>query len=321
MNGAQPCDRCGAQAATRLFDNPDYISGEAFAVIRCDSCGLVRTNFPYPDDALGRYYGETYYGDDGKRFIGMMEWGVAQFREARVRQIERLHPTEGAVLDIGCGRGLILQRLHALGWSATGTEMSEALAAKLWREHRIRIYTQPRLADNALPAASQDVILMWHSLEHVTQPASTIAECARLLKSDGTLLIEVPNLDSWQAKLGGGSWFHLDTPRHLYHFSAESLRELCAQHGLQVVAETTLSLEQGIYGMMQTLLNRVTPEPNLLYRLLKRQRPTSRGVMRWGGIALTLALLPFVGAVSVPLEMLAVTAGRGAVIQYTLRKS
>lgn len=305
-----------------MYSNLDYISGETFAVQRCAQCGLVRTVFPHAWDALGRYYGEQYYGDEGKRFVGIMEWAVRQFRLARVNMIRRLRPdgSPGAILDVGCGRGLILISLQAHGWTATGTELAEELASKLQREHGIRIYTAPHLPDNHLAAESQDVILMWHSLEHVPYPAQTIAECVRLLKPGGKLLIEVPNLESWQAALGGGVWFHLDTPRHLYHFSASSLRALCQEYGLTPVADTTLSLEQGFYGMIQTLLNRVTTEPNVLYRLLKKTPPRRRGLHLVWNIGVTLLLLPLSVPLGVLAELMAVMAGRGAVTQLTLQK-
>ncbi len=316
----QSCDACGSRQTVPLFDNTDYLSGERFTVVRCADCGLARTVFPHDADALARYYGPAYYGEDGRRFIGVMEWAVRQFRLARVRRIRRLRPdgTPGAILDVGCGRGLILIHLRAHGWQCSGVEVSEALAERLHRDYDVHIYTAPHLPDNHLPAESQDVILLWHSLEHAAYPAQTIAECARLLRPGGRMIVEVPNLMSWQARLGGGRWFHLDTPRHLYHFSTETLSALSARHGLRVTAQTTLSLEQGFYGMIQTFLNRFTRRPNVLYRLLKRQAPRGRGAAL--DIGVTLALLPFVVPLAVLVESLAVLARCGAVIQLTLEK-
>lgn len=316
----QVCNACGSSQTAPCFENLDYISGERFSIVRCTQCGLTRTLFPYDLSAMERYHGTAYYGEDGRRFVGVMEWAVRAFRDARARHIRRLRPdgSPGAILDVGCGRGLILIDLQAHGWQCSGTEISEILATRLERDHGIPVYTAPFLPDNHLPAESQDVILLWHSLEHLAQPADTLAECVRLLRPGGRMIIEVPNLASWQARLGGGSWFHLDTPRHLYHFSADTLRALCTRRGLQVLTQTTLSLEQGYYGLIQTLLNHVTRHPNILYQMLKRQPPRAPGSGR--DIGITLALLPLIVPLAFIAETLAVIAGRGAVIQLTLEK-
>lgn len=318
-----PCDRCGALAVFPLFDNPDYLSGEVFRVVRCANCGLARTACPPEDAAMGQYYGAAYYGEKGRRFLPLMEWAVGRFRDARARAVRRFHRGDrpGAVLDVGCGRGLMLIGLKRQGWRCAGTERSEELAALLGAEYDIPIYTDPHLYESHLTPESFDVITLWHSLEHMRHPAKTIAEVARLLKPGGVVIVEVPNLASWQARIGRGRWFHLDTPRHLYHFSAETLRDVLAEHGLQPVGESTLSWEQGFYGMWQTLLNRVTTEPNVLYTLLKKKRPRSRGPALAWNLGITALLLLPAAVLGTIAEALAVIFRRGGVIRIVARKT
>lgn len=316
------CPRCGSTGAVTLFHNPDYISGESFAVLRCATCGLVRTDFPYRTQDLGRYYGEAYFGSGGRRFVPVMEWLVRRFRQARANMILRHYPhsSPGTVLDVGCGRGLMLIDFKQRGWTCLGTEFSEELAATLQAEHAITVYTAPRLADNHLPAESVDIVVLWHSLEHQTVPSHTLAECVRVLRPGGLMVVEVPNLASVQARIGRGRWFHLDTPRHVVHFSAETLRDSCQAQGLAVIDETTLSLEQGFYGMIQTLLNRVTTTPNVLYTLLKKKRPRGgRGALLWN-VGLTVGLLPLAVSLGTALEAWAAARRRGAVIRLVLSK-
>ena len=61
------------------------------------------------------------------------------------------------------------------------------------------------------------------------------------LMKDGRLVIEVPNIDSWYARWFGGNWFHLDAPRHLYHFSPKTLRDLLSRQQFEVVYESTFN--------------------------------------------------------------------------------
>ena len=77
-----------------------------------------------------------------------------------------------------------------------------------------------------LESNSFDVITMWHVLEHVPDPVQQIKELKRLLKPNGTIIIAVPNFNSYDAKLYGDFWAAYDVPRHLWHYSKTSIQKL-----------------------------------------------------------------------------------------------
>src|SRR5688572_15174261 len=77
---------------------------------------------------------------------------------------------------------------------------------------------------------------MWHVLEHVHQLHEYLNRLKELLRAQGTLLIAVPNYTSYDAAAYGKTWAAYDVPRHLYHFSPESMRGLFQKHGLQLKA-------------------------------------------------------------------------------------
>lgn len=89
------------------------------------------------------------------------------------------------------------------------------------------------------------------------------------------LVVAVPNLESLQAAFAGADWFHLDIPRHYWHFGEKGLRRLIERHGLRVARVDHFSFEQNPYGWLQSLYNRAGFEFNLLYDVLKN--PDSRG--------------------------------------------
>ncbi|MGA9752799.1 MAG: class I SAM-dependent methyltransferase [Acidobacteriota bacterium] len=321
---SQACPICQETARERLFESADYLTGESFTVARCARCGTARTLFPHPEEEIGSYYGNTYYGREGRRFLGTLEWLVRLFRRGRVRAVLRLHPGPGRVLDVGSGRGLILRRLRSLGWDCYGTELSADLA-QLLRESGVEVFTGP-LEEWGLPESSFDVILLWHSLEHQFEPAQVLAEVRRLLKPGGRLLLEVPNFGSRQAAVGGSRWFHLDVPRHLLHFSRPTLAALLGGQGFETLRWSTWSLEQGPFGFAQSLLNRVCASPNLLYGLMKGHalaEPTRRkisGPRRALDLGLTLVLAVPAVAVAVGAEAVTALAGRGGVLNIVARK-
>jgi len=98
----------------------DYISGDRFLVGFCHRCKLHVTA-PVPED-VEKYYPSSYYGS-GKRFNPLVEWLLNNLYAYRARHIEgKQRP--GKVLDIGCGRGLLLNKLRERGWEPRGTELS-----------------------------------------------------------------------------------------------------------------------------------------------------------------------------------------------------
>lgn len=118
------------------------------------------------------------------------------------------------------------------------------------------------------PGRLFDVIILFHVLEHLNAPMELLSRCARPLRRGGTLIIAVPNARSWQARLFGPMWFHLDVPRHLYHFSLGSLSHTLEAAGLCPECTTFVSLEHDPFGWVQSVLNRLGFGQNLLTRVL-----------------------------------------------------
>jgi len=145
----------------------------------------------------------------------------------------------GRALDIGCGSGAYLLLLKNIGWNVVGADISDNVASEV-REAGIPILTG-ELEKLGLEPCSFDLITMWHTLEHLPSPIESLQEIHRLLKNNGSLLIEVPNSVSIVAKVFGSNWFAWDLPRHLYHFSPVSLSRMLTRAGFRVVSIRHLS--------------------------------------------------------------------------------
>lgn len=321
------CDRCGSPGGEPAFRAQDHLTGERFGILRCAGCGLLRTDFRGSSEDLARYYGPSYYGSAGRRFLSVLERAVRLFRRFRARAVMRAAGRPGRILDLGCGRGFTLAALREMGWECVGTELSEEMAAEARKTAGVQVLLGGP-EEFPFPGGSFDAVTAWHSLEHMERPVRTVREVARLLKPGGLLLVEVPDANSLQARVGGGRWFHFDVPRHLYHFTREGLAAILAEEGFAVHRESTLSLEQGPFGMVQSLLNRVTFAPNVLYRLIRRAGTAGRAGAAGSTAALrvcwdvgiTLLLVLPVGALGSTLELLACAVGRGGVIRCAAQK-
>jgi len=305
MKGLLDCPLCRAEQGTRLFDAADPLSSDRFEVRRCPRCALVYVS-PRPDeDSMRAYYPDGYFG---KRHPVFKDF----FMGLRVRALAGRR--RGRVLDIGCGRGDFLVACRKRGWEVLGVEQADAPVMELRRSLGLDVVTTTDLA--SLPGESFDAVTMWHVFEHMVDPRATLHEVFRLLRKDGIFVAEVPNFGSWQARLGPRHWFHLDVPRHLLHFERETLARMLEAEGFTPERWGTFSVEYDAYGMMQTLLNRVSPTPNWLFQVLIGQGG--------GGTALdvvaALVLAPVLGLVSVLVSCVAPVFGKGGVLRVTARK-
>jgi len=165
---------------------------------------------------------------------------ASRWRRALARQID---PTAGDVIaDIGCGTGEFLHEMLQNGWAADGVEKDKSAAGFARQQHGLNIKNE-ELTDCDYPEKSFDVITMWHVLEHLDNPNAVIAKIKLLLKNDGLLLIALPNIASPDAKFYQNNWVALDAPRHVTHFTGESMDYLCSLHGLRLVKSHQLVLD------------------------------------------------------------------------------
>lgn len=261
----EPCLVCAGTTALRKF----AIEGVSEQLVECETCGLGSL-FPMPSPArIQSFYPPEYYGTPTAKFVPLVEAGVRAGARARVRSLlSGIHP-ESHVLDIGCGRGVMLRAILDLGYVAHGVEISEEAAAGVDPRADVRI--APDLYEAGYETNSMDAVIMWHVLEHLPQPGRTIAEIRRILRPGGRLILAVPNYDSWQSRWAGADWFHLDLPRHLYHFTPDTLTLLLRRHGFAKQSFNHFAALQNPFGWLQSYFNRASNSPrNCLYSLLHR---------------------------------------------------
>ncbi len=299
------CPQCRSGPGAELFEVAEPLSGDRFRVRRCSRCSLVFVS-PRPDDErLAAYYPEEYFGSRHSIFNSVS-------MALRVLALPA-PPPGGRVLDIGCGRGDFLRSCRRRGWQVVGVEQ-EAAPILQSPAPDFEVIPTDRLGE--LPDESFDVVTLWHVLEHLAEPRATLAQVVRLLRPGGRLVVEVPNFESWQARMGPRQWFHLDVPRHLLHFERSTLDAMLESEGLKPEGWSTFSAEYDAFGMLQSFLNRLCRTPSFLFQMLigRPVRGTARDV-----VATVVATLPL-AVVAVVLSALAPLFGRGGVLRVTATK-
>jgi 2-polyprenyl-3-methyl-5-hydroxy-6-metoxy-1,4-benzoquinol methylase len=275
------CPICSTELAVRCFE----VAGIEEKVVSCTGCGLGRLYPALSSDRLRALYPDEYYGEPGRKFQPLIEGLVRAVGARHISFLSRELPVGARILDVGCGRGVTLGALAEQGFKVHGFEISAEAARGADPRAEIRI--AEKLQDAEFPCASFDQVIIWHVLEHLNDPAGTLREAHRILKPGGRLIVAVPNFSSLQAHCTGAAWFHLDLPRHLYHFPLPALHQLLTQTGFRVRSVHHFSLRQNPFGWIQSLLNRFGSLPrNGLYVLLHRRPsgaplPYDARIRRW----------------------------------------
>lgn len=294
-------ERCIVCGAARLGKGLGHVrdpqSTEHFDIERCPDCGLGHTT-PEPED-LSAYYGPAYYG-------GRHSFTARHCTARRVRILRQATAGRaGKLLDIGCGDGSFLLGAQTEGWTVAGTEIGGA--AELSKQTGLDVRDS---LEDTRDRAPFDAITMWHTLEHFRDPKAIIGGAREQLSSGGVFIVAVPDAEGLQAKVFGSKWFHLDVPRHLYHFTRGALERLLRDCDLSVERWHHQEIELDVFGWLQSALNTVMPEPNVLFQSLTG-KPRTTGP---GQLALSYALGTALGPAAVAATALGSATRRGATL-------
>lgn len=317
-NAPTGCPTCGEGAEQRYrFTALD----PRFAVFECATCGMGRTWPPVPDADIAGFYPIDYYGRNNVRFNPLFEYLTRVFRRRRARVI-RARTEPGTALDVGCGRGMMLGNLRRYGYGTVGIEIADHAARHARDVLGLEVFTIP-LLEAPLARGTFRVVIFWHSLEHLADPFAAIRRAAELLEPGGLLVVAVPNFESWQARLFGRQWFHLDIPRHYTHFGSRSLERILNAAGFGVVQTDHFSFEQNPYGWIQSFLNLFGFKTNLLYSILKHEAARSVQLSKHPiQVVANILLLPFVLPASIALTVFDAAIRSGGTIEmYAVKES
>jgi len=240
-----PCPLCGGRNTVVVGRHRDRLLGieGEFTTTRCTDCGLHYLNPQPTQEELERYYPEAYEpylaGRDGrlsklKRLS--VEYGLAK----RCRAVTR-YKAGGRLLEIGCANGLFLNAMRRQGnWELQGVDTSPHAVSAARERFGLDVF-QGSLQEAQFATGAFDAVVMWDVLEHVHDPAATLAEIHRILAPDGVLVFRLPILDAWERRWFGRYWSGWDAPRHLTLFSKRTLGLMLARSGFRPKAMACVS--------------------------------------------------------------------------------
>lgn len=293
------CPLCGKRNKKEFLRVPDSlgISGETFSLAGCRECGMVFLDPRPSSDEMLDYYPKGYCWQERD---GRLETAYRELiLRAEIGLLSFMLPKTGRLLDVGCGSGDYLCFFRGRGWEVYGVESSGPAAEYAAKIRGLNIH-QGDIFSAGFPDDHFDLVTYFQVLEHVDEPRRQVRESFRILKPGGTLIAQVPNIESAQFRRHRERWLHLSAPQHLNHFSPNTLARLLRSEGFDVKGERQFSLRMD--PLIETISRRPRFLPCVFPGLGRRCGPCSKA----GFLLLTLG--------AIPRALAEARAGRGATL-------
>ena len=234
------CIICGSTQRTEFIHLSDRLadqSGKVYYLVQC-SCGFVYLNPRPTESEIGAFYKhpeyEPYLGD-GLLYRMVQNWALRW----KYKKISRTNNrVKGKLLDIGGGQGGFCSYMKKKGWDTTLQDPNDVVGNRKNNNDLKTIRSLCDLKDDD----KYELITLWHSLEHIHNIEDLYHRIQKHLKSEGILVVAVPNLDAPERKYFNEDWAPYDAPRHLYHFTPDNLEHLNNRYELSSI--NTYSLFQ-----------------------------------------------------------------------------
>lgn len=261
------CPICGLNNSKFLFKIDRF--NNTYSIVNCKDCGLLYVNPQPTEQELVKHYSKNYnysYMQQNK------ESGKDRDDSKEISNIKK-----GILLDVGCGSGLFLLAARKHGFIVRGVDLSTKMTK--YGKNRFGLDLSNRDFLELSKNKQFDVITMRHLLEHVTNPINFIRKSRELLKKDGLLFLEVPNIDSFPARICGKAWQWMTPPAHLFFFSPKTIKKLLEKESFRVIKSGTRKGDAAplIFAILVSLISRLPLWEILKMRALKNsQRSTEK---------------------------------------------
>ena len=246
------CASAGDHTTFR-FREKMFGMGDEFSYFQCRECGCLQiSEFP---QSLGRYYPANYYSFrheplpnqgtkawlaskrdlaavTGRGLIGRLlaQWMPARSDLACLGALPL--KKEMRILDVGCGKGQLLNVLYRAGFRGL-----EGIDPYLAADFEILPGLLVRKEQLRNLKTEFDVIMLHHVFEHVEDGRQMLADCQERLAAGGRIVLRMPVVDSAAWQRYQENWVQLDAPRHLFLHTRHSLTQLARQVGLELVSQ------------------------------------------------------------------------------------
>jgi len=289
---AELCPCCSSPAGAVLFSGRDRLRDRPgiFNVVECVRCGLVRIN-PTPTQNPATLNLE-WIRDDGPSSLlrRLIKRGRQLAAGPVAKLVQRCARSGGTVLDLG-GGAILSSELHLPGLAVVTAAPAGWPVSSFFKTAGVPV-VQNSLPEACFRRGAFDVIVSNHVLEHQRDPRAAINAMLEMLANDGSIVIQVPNANSWQALLLAGAWAGFDIPRHPVVFDSASLERCLETCGLSVATRRPCSNIEAAFCLATSLCPWLDPDLRQLRGV--QEHPIVEGLKDVYYCLFSVVLLPLV---------------------------
>lgn len=247
-DGVRPCPLCGSGDHRAIED----YSLSPWQIVECAECGFVCLHNPVSYDSLVEdvAWEKTFETEKTRRrktrpvvdwISRSTRWRLSLFSSSKGSRFLRVFG-QGKVLDVGCGSGTSLPEPLV----PYGVEISKALATRADAAMKARggrcIQSDAIGGVDSFPDAYFDGVLLHSFLEHENNPLPLLQAVSRVLRSDGSVYVRVPNYGSLNRRVMGRKWCGFRYPDHVNYFTPRTLRMMAEKAGFRMTILNRLTL-------------------------------------------------------------------------------
>jgi SAM-dependent methyltransferase len=205
------------------------IDGHFGKIAKCNQCGLM-----FRVTIIGQHPVEHSGGSErlAQQYEIKQSLQLVDYEKSFSTIDLLLKGKKGDLLEVGSHTGHFLNLASGKGWKVKGVEPNQLVAVQSIKNFGLDVVISDlRGAD--LPKESFDVVVMFHVIEHFTDPVAELTKLSHLLRRGGILVVETPRFDT--------IWFKIlkeqersVIPDHLFYFTRKTLTDMLVKTGFSV---------------------------------------------------------------------------------------
>lgn len=199
-------------------------------LIKCANCDIVYNKNTSIEEE-NKYYKENYTLRKNTISLQSELRRLSRFPEQLklIADINHYKKTPANLTDIGCDKGYFIDDARRFGYTVYGVELSED-ARKYTTQLNLNVFD-----DIKQVTEKTDVVTMWHSLEHFSEPQQFLKELHQQLNNEAYLFIRVPDFGCFFSKILRHKWRWFQPHNHYFHYTKKSLTKMFELAGYKVI--------------------------------------------------------------------------------------
>jgi SAM-dependent methyltransferase len=223
------CPICRSQSQQRF-------QKEGFWIRECDSCHHQFLENRTSAAHIDAVYGDDYFEGGGAGYPGYLaEANLIRAHGRRYAKMLDQYCKPGRILDVGAAAGFVLQGFIQSGWTGTGIEPNDRMAAH--GRDTLGLDIRTGSFEQVDPGDTYDLVNMVQVIPHFWDLAQAMETANQATKPGGYWLIETWNRESRLAQFFGENWHEYSPPSVLRWFAPGDLNLLAQQYGFRPIAQ------------------------------------------------------------------------------------